>query len=188
MCRDLPSLEQPVEGDRVALGKGRSVSVPKFGYDSSNGFLIGFTYFDNTRDWVAMSYEGAYLSRRQGIKLHGEADLALGPGKTGILEGTYSSWEGFSAAARYGMSLSSFVNLEANVRYVPVNSGGNSTGWKGFVPGAIEGKLLAQTGGQGPIKAKAILAKEVRTAGELYRIPRLKYLLNRSLFPEVLGL
>ncbi len=167
----LPRLTFPLEGDGIAYGEGKGIPIPSFSYDSSNGFLIGLTYFDNTRDWGTLRYEGACLSRRQGIKLRGEADLALGPGKTGILEGGYTSWEGFSAAARYGMSLSNSLTLEANVGYVPVNSGGNSTRWKGFVPGDVEGKLLVQTGSQAPIKAKATVAKEIRSTGDVYRIP-----------------
>jgi hypothetical protein len=183
----LPRLTLPLEGDGIAYGEGKGIPIPNFSYDSFNGYLMGLTYIDNTHDWGTLRYEGGYLSRRNGIKLRGEAELALGPGKTGILEGGYTSWEGFSAAARYGMSLSNSLTLEANVRYVPVNSGGNSTRWKGFVPGDVEGKLLVQTSRQGPINAKATIAKDIRSTGDVYRIPELEVSLKPVSIPGNIG-
>jgi hypothetical protein len=185
----VPRLAFPLKGESVALGEGedKSVPVPRFSYDSSNGFLIGLTYRDKTQGWAQLCYEGAYVSKRRGIKARAEADLALGPGKTGVLEGAYSSWEGFSAKARYGMSLSNLITLDAIVRYVPAKSDDDSAKWKGFERGTVEARLVAETVGQGPVRAKATLAKDVLSTGDLYRIPELEVSLKPVSIPGNIG-
>lgn len=185
----VPNLTFPLRGESVALGEGESknVPVPLFSYDSSDGFLIGLTYRNTTQDWAQLSYEGAYASKRRGIKARAEADLALGPGKTGILEGVYSSWEGFSAKARYGMSLSNSVTLDAVARYVPMKSVDDPAKWRGFEPGAVEARLVAETAGEGPLQAKATVAKDVLSTGDLYRIPELEIALKPVSIPGNVG-
>ncbi len=185
----VPRLTLPLRGDRVALGEGegKGVPIPRFSYDSSNGFLMGLTYLDKTQDWADIRYEGAYASKRRGVKLHAEAELALGPGKTGILEGVYSSWEGFSGAAGYSMTVGDSVAFDAGLRYVPLKSDDDQSKWRGFEPGAVEARLVTETAGQGPLQAKATVAKDILSTGDLYRIPELEVSLKPVSIPGHIG-
>ncbi len=185
----VPRLTLPLRGDRVALGEGevKSVPIPEFSYDSSNGFLVGLTYLDKIQDWAQVRYEGAYASKRRGIMLSAEADLALGQGRTGILKGDYSSWKGFSATLGYGMPLSNWLTLDARVRYVPVATGDDSTRWKGFEPGAVEGRLVVQSTDEWPVRAKLTVAKDILSTGDLYRIPELQVSVKPVSMPGNIG-
>ncbi len=183
----LPRLVLPLRGDRIAFADGEGIPIPKFSYDSSNGFLVGLTYLDKIQDWAQVRYEGAYASRRRGVMFSAEANLALGQGKTGILVGQYSSWKGFSATAGYGMSLSNLLTLDARVRYVPVATGDDLTRWKGFEPGAVEGRLVAQSAGEWPVRAKVTVAKDILSTGDVYRIPELEISLKPLSIPGNIG-
>lgn len=186
-CMILPRLVLPLKGDRIAFLDGEGIPIPKLGYDSSNGFLVGLTYSDKIRDWAQVRYEGAYASKRRGVTLSAKADLALGHGTTGTLEGAYSSWKGFSVAAGYGMPLSDWLTLDACARYVPLGTGDDSTRWKGFEPGAVEGRLVVQSAGEWPVRAKLTVAKDILRAGDLYRIPELEVSLKPVSIPGSIG-
>jgi hypothetical protein len=186
-CMIFPRLVLPLKGERIAFLDGEGIPIPKLSYDSSNGFLVGLTYLDKIQDWVQVRYEGAYASKRRGVTLSAKADLALGQGKSGTLEGAYSSWKGFSATAGYTMSLSNLLTLDARVRYVPLGTGDDRARWKGFGPGATEGRIVAESSGEWPVRAKLTVAKDILQAGDLYRIPELEVSLKPVSIPGGIG-
>ena len=59
---------------------------------------MGFTYVDKVYDWARFRYEAAYASKHRGITLSAQADLTLGQGRSGIIMGDNTSWNGFSAS------------------------------------------------------------------------------------------
>lgn len=183
----LPRLVLPLKGERIAFLDGEGIPIPKVSHDSSDGFLIGLTYRDKVQDWVQVRYEGAYASKRRGITLSAQADLALGKGKTGTLKGEYASWKGFSAAAGYGTPISDWLTLDVGARYVLLGAGDDSSQWKGFEPGAIEGQLVVQSASEWPVKAKLTVAKDILQTGDLYRIPELEVSLKPVSVPGGIG-
>ncbi|NLB73830.1 MAG: LPS-assembly protein LptD [Firmicutes bacterium] len=183
----LPRLVLPLRGDRIAFADGEDIPIPKFSHDSSDGFLVGLTYQDKIEDWVQVRYEGAYASKHRGIMLSAQADLVLGQGRTGALKGDYSSWKGFSVTAGYGMPLSDWLTLDARARYVPLGTGDDSTRWRGFEPGAVDGRLVVQSTDEWPVRAKLTVAKDILLAGDLYRIPELEVSLKPVSMPGNIG-
>lgn len=182
----LPRLTLPLRGDRIAFSEGGGIPIPTLSYDSSDGFQIGFTYLDTARDWGKVRYEGAYASKYRGVKLRAEAELALGSGKTGLLAGQYASWKGFSGSADYLMSLSNSVALNAGVHYVPVDSGDGSSRWRGFEPGAVEAKVVANVD-QGRVHAKATVSKDILSTGDVYRLPEIEVSIKPISAPGGIG-
>lgn len=183
----LPRLTLPLEGDRIAFLDGAGVPIPKFSYDSSDGFLVGFTYLDKVNDWARIRYEAAYASKHRGITLSAQADLTLGQGRTGIIKGDYTSWKGFSASFDYSTPLLDSLALDARFRYVPDDTGADSSRWQGFRPGAVDGRLALRSTGDWPVSVKLTAGKEIVQGGDLYRIPELEVSLKSISLPGKIG-
>ncbi|NLS45329.1 MAG: DUF3769 domain-containing protein [Firmicutes bacterium] len=184
-----PVLILPLKGDRIGFGEdgAKGIPIPRISYDSSGGLLMGFTYYDQPKSGIRLSYEGAYSLKHKGIKASVEAKLSLGKEKTGTLGCTYASWEGFSGKAGYMMSLSDFATLNAILNYIPEKTETGSGSWKGFETGDFEARLVMQTKGDIPFQVKAMLAKDLPSTGKLYRVPELGVSLKPISIPGGIG-
>lgn len=190
----MPRLTLPVHGERVGWVEGEGYPVPRFGYASESGLVIGVTYLDRSRENLAIRYDGAWLSRRKGVQVQARADVRLGPGQSATLTGGFRSWEGAYASGVWNLTLSEALSLQADARYDAGHGmwPGSSTGdWPygegepGLVAGPeTEGGLTVRADA-GPVAVKAMARKDVYSSGVVYSLPAVEVVADPIRAPGV---
>ncbi|MEW6227521.1 MAG: hypothetical protein AB1700_05410 [Bacillota bacterium] len=176
----LPRLTLPVHGERVGWVEGEGYPVPRFGYASESGLMIGLTYLDRSREDLTIRYEGAWLTRRKGVQVQARADMQLGPGQSATLTGGFRSWEGVYASGVWNLAMSEALSLQADARYNAGHGmwpGGSAGDWpydegeQGTLAGPeTEGGLTVRADA-GPVAVKATARKDVYSSGAVYSLP-----------------